>query len=201
MLIEDDEVLCSAYSRLINDVEDLHVVSTYSSCEKALKHLAEDKPHVILLDFELEGINGVDAIPLIKQKVPRCYIIMLTVYESQEKVLDALANGASGYLTKNSSTTKIIDSIREVLDGGGPMSTNIARMVIKSFQKNQHSPLSRRETQVLELVSQGKSRFQVARELEIESETVKTHITNIYLKLNVNSKADAIKAAREEKLI
>ncbi|MEO6980218.1 MAG: response regulator transcription factor [Mucilaginibacter sp.] len=201
VLIEDDEVLCSSYTTLLNDEEDLRVVNAYHSCEDALKYISDDRPHVILLDFELQGINGIDAIPLIKEKVPRCHIIMLTVYESQDKVLDALANGASGYLTKNSPISKIIDSIREVMEGGGPMSTNVARMVIKSLQKNHHSPLSKRETQVLELVSQGKSRFQIAHELAIYAETVKTHISNIYLKLNVNSKADALKAARDGKLI
>jgi DNA-binding NarL/FixJ family response regulator len=201
VLIEDDEVLCSSYATLINDEEDLRVVNAYQSCEEALKHISDDHPHVILLDFELQGINGIDAIPLLKEKVPRCYIIMLTVYESQDKILDALSNGASGYLTKNSPISKIIDSIREVMAGGGPMSTNVARMVIKSLQKNMQSPLSKRETQVLELISQGKSRFQIARELAIYAETVKTHISNIYLKLNVNTKADAIKAARDEKLI
>lgn len=201
VLIEDDDVLCSSYATLINDEEDLRVINAYPSCEEALKHISDDHPHVILLDFDLQGINGIDAIPLLKEKVPRSHIIMLTAYESQDKVLDALSNGASGYLTKDSPISKIIDAIREVMAGGGPMSTNVARMVIKSLQRNQQSPLSKRETQVLELISQGKSRFQIARELAIYAETVKTHISNIYLKLNVNSKADAIKAARDEKFI
>jgi len=201
VIIEDDEVLRNAYTILINDVDGFHVVSSYASVEDASKKIAEDNPNVVLLDIELPGTNGIDAIPAIKKKLPRCHIIMLTVYESEDQVFYALSNGASGYLTKNSPITKIIDSIKEVGEGGGPMSTNVARMVIKSFQKNQESPLSKRETQILEMVSEGKSRSQIANELFIDWETVKTHIKNVYIKLDVNSKADAIKAARKDKLI
>jgi DNA-binding NarL/FixJ family response regulator len=201
VIIEDDEVLRNAYTTLINDVDGFHVVSSYASVEDASKKIVEDNPNVVLLDIELPGTNGIDAIPVIKKKLPRCHVIMLTVYESENQVFHALSNGASGYLTKNSQITKIIDSIKEVGEGGGPMSTNVARMVIKSFQKNQESPLSKRETQILEMVSEGKSRSQIANELFIDWETVKTHIKNVYIKLDVNSKADAIKAARKDKLI
>jgi DNA-binding NarL/FixJ family response regulator len=112
-----------------------------------------------------------------------------------------LANGASGYLTKNTPSAKIIESIKEVKDGGGPMSINIAKLVIRSFQKNQESPLSKRETQILELIGEGKSRSQIAKELFIDLETVRSHIKNIYVKLDVNSRADAIKMAKQNKLI
>jgi len=201
VIIEDDDVLRKAYSTLINEEEGYRVINTYPSCEDALLNISNDRPHVILLDFELPGMNGIDAIPLIKKKLPRCYILMLTVYEFENQIFDALSKGASGYLTKKSSFAKIIESIKEVMEGGAPMSTNVARLVIKSFQKNQHSPLSKRETQILEMISQGKSRFQIANELFIDWETVKSHITNVYIKLNVNSKSDAIRAAREGKLI
>jgi DNA-binding NarL/FixJ family response regulator len=201
VIIEDDEVLRSAYTTLINDFDGFYVVNSYTSVEEASKKIVEDSPDVILLDIELPGTSGIDAIPGIKKKLPRCHIIIFTVYESEEQIFSALSNGASGYLTKNSPITKILDSIKEVGEGGGPMSTNVARMVIKSFQKNQESPLSKRETQILEMVSDGKSRSQIATELFIEWETVKTHIKNVYAKLDVNSKADAIKAARKDKLI
>jgi DNA-binding NarL/FixJ family response regulator len=182
VIIEDDEVLRSAYTMLINDAEGLYVINSYASCEDALKSICNDNPSVVLLDIELPGINGIEAASMIKKKLPKCHIIMLTVYESEDQVFSALSNGASGYLTKNSPTAKIIDSIKEVEEGGGPMSINVARMVIKSFQKNQHSPLSRRETQILEMVGEGKSRSQIANELFIDGETVKTHIKNVYIK-------------------
>jgi DNA-binding NarL/FixJ family response regulator len=201
VIIEDDEVLRHAYTMLINDVEGFYVINSYASYEDASKKICGDNPNVILLDIELPGTSGIEAIPAIKAKLPRCHVIMLTVYESEEKIFNALYNGASGYLTKNSPIAKIIDSIKEVGEGGGPMSTNVARMVIKSFQKNQHSPLSKRETQVLEMVGEGKSRTQIANELFIDGETVKTHLKNVYIKLEVSSKADAIKVARKDKLI
>src|ERR1700761_8027092 len=101
VIIEDDEVLRSAYTTLINEVEDFHVISSYASVEDASKTIAADNPHVVMLDIELPGASGIDAILGIKQKLPRCHIIMLTVYESEEKIFTALGNGASGYLTKN----------------------------------------------------------------------------------------------------
>ena len=200
-IIEDDETLRDGYTFLIGATEGYDVVSSYCSYDEAAKKIAIDKPDVILLDIELPGINGIDAIPKLKKLLPNCYILILTVYESEKQIFNALANGASGYLTKNTPSTKIIESIKEVREGGGPMSINIARLVIRSFQKNQESPLSKRETQILELIGEGKSRGQIASELFIDLETVRSHIKNIYLKLDVNSRADAIKLARQNKLI
>jgi DNA-binding NarL/FixJ family response regulator len=200
-IIEDDETLRDGYAFLIGATEGYDVISTYCSYDEASKKIAADKPDVILLDIELPGVNGIDAIPKLKKLLPNCYILILTVYESEKQIFNALANGASGYLTKNTPSIKIIESIKEVREGGGPMSINIARLVIRSFQKNQESPLSKRETQILELISEGKSRGQIANELFIDLETVRSHIKNIYLKLDVNSRADAIKLARQNKLI
>src|ERR1700760_3707960 len=121
VIIDDDDVLREAYSTLINEEDDYRVINTYASCEDAMRHIENDKPHVVLLDFELPGMNGIEAIPLIKKKVPRCHIIMLTVYEFETQIFEALQNGASGYLTKKSSINKILDSIKEVMEGGGPM--------------------------------------------------------------------------------
>lgn len=201
VIIEDDHTLRKGYEFLINNAGPYEVTATYATVDEAFKKIALDEPHVILLDIELPGTNGIDAIGRLKKIVPAAHILMLTVYESEKMLFDSLANGASGYLTKNTSATKIVESIQEVMEGGGPMSVNIARMVIRSFQRNQESPLSRRETQILELIVDGKSRSQIARELFIDLETVKTHIRNIYLKLNVNSRADAIRTAKINRLI
>lgn len=201
VIIEDDEIIRNGYAFLIGKEAGFDVVNTYASFDDAAKKIAADEPGVILLDIELPGTNGIDALPKLKKILPSAFVLILTVYDSEKLIFDALANGASGYLTKNSSSTKIVESIREVREGGGPMSIHIARMVIKSFQRNQDSPLSKRETQILELVGNGKSRSQIARELFIDLETVRSHIKNIYLKLDVNSRADALKAARQNKLI
>jgi DNA-binding NarL/FixJ family response regulator len=200
-IIEDDETIREGYKYLIGNVDGYEIVGTFHNIEESLKNLQQIFPKVILLDIELPGINGIDAIPKIKNLLPNVLIIILTVYEDSEKIFRALTNGAVGYLTKNTSPSKIIDAIREANEGGGPLSPNVARLVINSFQKNQNSPLTKRETEILEQIANGKSRGRIAEEFFIDLETVKTHIKNIYFKLNVHSRADAIKAAKDNRLI
>lgn len=201
MIIEDDETIRTGFEYLINASKNCNVVSAFASVEEALTHLVPDKPEVILLDIELPGIKGIDALPKIKQLLPKTHILMLTVYDNEENVFNALAKGAAGYLTKNDSTEKILDAIQEVMDGGAPMSMNIAKMVIRSFHKNQNSPLTKRETEILEQIANGKSRSKIAKQMFIDLETVKSHIKHIYLKLNVHSRDEAIKEARNNKYI
>jgi DNA-binding NarL/FixJ family response regulator len=201
VIIEDDQIIREGYTLLIGQAEGYNVVNSYSSFDEAAKTIVNDAPDVILLDIELPGTNGIAAIPKLKKLLPHVHILILTVYESEKLIFEALANGASGYLTKNTASAKIVESVKEVRDGGGPMSVNIARMVIKSFQRNQESPLSKRETQILEQIADGKSRSTIAKDLFIDLETVRSHIKNIYLKLDVNSRADAIRLAKENKLI
>lgn len=200
-LIEDDETIREGYEYLIGNNEGYTVTGSFPSYEDAAKKIARCEPDVILLDVELPGVSGIDAIPKLKKLVPDAHIIILTVYEQELMIFRALANGASGYLTKDTPHTKILSSVKEVLGGGGPMSSNIARMVIQSFQRNEESPLTPRETEILEQIATGKSRKRIADELFIDLETVKSHVKNIYSKLNVHSKADAIKLAKDNKFI
>jgi DNA-binding NarL/FixJ family response regulator len=200
-IIEDDETIREGYAYLIAHTPGYKVVSTYGSVEAAMKKLPSDGPDVLLLDVELPGTNGIDALPKLKKLIPDLYILILTVYEQDTLIFRALGNGASGYLTKDTPPEKLIAAINEVMDGGGPMSAHIARMVIHSFQRAEESPLTRRETEVLEQIATGKSRKRIADELFIDLETVKSHIKNIYHKLDVHSKADAIKTARDNKFI
>lgn len=201
VIIEDDQTIREGYTYLINNTSPYSVVNTYSSFDIAKNKILKDQPDVIILDIQMPGTNGIDAIPQLKKLLPQVYIIMLTVHETEKIILEALANGASGYFTKNTPSSKIIDAIKEVLQGGGPMSPGVAKKVITSLQKNPDSPLTKRETQILSLITRGKDRSQIATELFIETETVKTHIKNIYVKLNVNSKADAIKVAKNNRLV
>jgi DNA-binding NarL/FixJ family response regulator len=200
-IIEDDETIREGYVYLIGNTPGFRIAGSYPSFEDAAKKIAADDPDVILLDVELPGISGIDALPKIKKLAPEAYILILTVYEQDMLIFRALGNGASGYLTKNTPPEKIIAAIQEVMEGGGPMSAHIARMVISSFQRNEASPLTRRETEILEQIATGKSRKRIAQELFIDLETVKSHIKNIYHKLNVHSKADAIKTAKDNKFI
>lgn len=200
-IIEDDKTIREGYSYLIGQTPGYKVVSAYPSFEDAMKKITHDDPDVLLLDVELPGMSGIDALPKLKKLLPETHILILTVYEQDVLIFRALGNGASGYLTKNTPTEKILSAIQEVMEGGGPMSAHIARMVINSFQRNEASPLTRRETEILEQIATGKSRKRIAQELFIDLETVKSHIKNIYHKLNVHSKADAIKAAKDNKFI
>lgn len=200
-IIEDDQTIREGYAFLIGKTAGYTVVSTYPSYEDAVKKIVHDEPDVILLDVELPGTSGIDALPKLKKLLPDTHILILTVYEQDILIFRALGNGAAGYLTKNTPHDKIIGAIHEVMEGGGPMSAHIARMVIQSFQRNESSPLTRRETEILEQIATGKSRKRIAQELFIDLETVKSHIKNIYHKLNVHSKADAIKTAKDNKFI
>ncbi len=201
VLIEDDATIRDGITFLINNTSDFKVVGQFGSYDAAAGHITDLRPDIILLDIELPGLNGLDAIPDLLKKVPSAHIIILTVYENEKTIFKALRNGASGYLTKNMSTSKITEAMKEVITGGAPMSPGIAKMVIQSFQKNPETPLTKRETEVLENVAQGKSRTKIARDLFIDLETVKTHIKSIYLKLDVNSKDEALRIARQNKFI
>jgi len=200
-LIEDDATIREGYAYLIGQAEGFTVVGAYGSIEDALKKIGNNPPDVLLLDVELPGISGIEALPKLKKVLPDTQILILTVYEEESLIFRALGNGASGYLTKNTPANKIMEAIREVMSGGGPMSAHIAKMVISSFKRSDTSPLTRRETEILEQISTGKSRKRIADELYIDLETVKSHIKNIYHKLDVHSKADAIKTAKEQKFI
>lgn len=199
--IEDDDILRMGYESILSGVEDFIFVNAYASYDLAKKFLEIDNPDVILLDIQMPGTSGLQALPHIKKALPNTSVIILTVFDSSELVFEALTVGASGYLTKDSSSSKIIDAIKEVNSGGGAMSTNVARIVMHSFQKNLNSPLTKRETEILDRIANGQTKPQIANELFIDQETVRSHVKNIYTKLNVNSKYEAIKRAKERRFI
>lgn len=200
-IVEDNDVVRDGLQLLINSMSDHTVVGAYESCEKAIKNINKDQPEVILMDLDLPGMNGIEGIQRIKKTHPEINIIVLTVHEDSEMVFEALCAGASGYITKNANHSRLLDAIDEVQTGGAPMTSKIAKMVVDSFQKNHNSPLTSRETEVLEQLAKGKSYSIIADELFIHKETVKSHIKNIYFKLQVNSKAEALEFARRNKLI
>jgi DNA-binding NarL/FixJ family response regulator len=200
-LVEDDKLIREGFTLLISSTYGYRVVGAYGSCEEALKHLAEDEPEVVLMDLELPGMSGIEGIEKIKKQRPKTNVIVVSVYDQPERVFQALCAGAGGYLTKNMQPARLLEAIKDIQEGGAPMSTSIARMVVSSFQKNRNSPLTARETEVLERLAKGKSYSSIAEDLFIDKETVRTHIKNIYWKLEVHSKADAIEKALKDKLI
>lgn len=200
-IVEDDNLIRDGFAILIGSTYGFQIVNTYSNCEDCLKHLHADQPDVILMDIELPGMNGIEGIKRIKKINPKINIIVITVYDSDSMVFEALCAGAGGYLTKNMQPSRLLEAIRDIQEGGAPMSTGIARMVVSSFQRNRNSPLTPRETEVLELLAKGKSYSNIAGDLFVDKETIRTHIKNIYWKLEVHSKAEAIEKALKDKLI
>jgi len=201
IIIEDDELIRESYRAFINHSQRYECREVFGNCEDALKFLKHASTDLVLMDIGLPGMSGIEGIRRIRKMFPYMDIIAVTVHDETKIVFDALCAGASGYLTKNSSPEKLLDAIDEAINGGAPMSTNIARMVIGSFHKSGSSPLSKRETEVLQLLAAGKSYTMIGDELYINKETVRTHIKNIYLKLEVNTKAQAIEKASREKFI
>ncbi len=200
-IIEDDAVIRQGFEELLGNEKEFIITGAYRSCEDFFKDMTNAKPNVVIIDIELPGMNGIEGIKRIKKIDAKIQMIVVTVYENDDLVFKALCAGASGYLTKNIPSKRLVDAIHELVQGGAPMSTNIARMVVASFQKNHNSPLSDREIQVLEYIAKGKSYTAIATDLFIDKETVKSHIKNIYFKLEVHSKAEALEKAKREKWI
>lgn len=200
-IIEDNDDIRSALKVLLEGEGNYRVIGDYGSFEDANKTIKRLEPDVVLVDLQLPGLNGIEAIKILKEKLPRSFFLVITVFDDSQMVFDALCNGAHGYITKDSGISKIVNGIKEVLEGGAPMSSGIARKVIESFRINHDSPLSDRETLVLELLSKGKTYHMIADELHVHFETVKSHIKNIYRKLHVSNKADAISMALKNKYI
>jgi len=201
MIVEDDQEIRNSFSLIVNSSQRFMVVGAYGNCEDAIASLNHDKPEIVLMDIELPGINGIKGTQSIKDKMPNVEVVMVTVYEDSELVFEALKAGASGYITKSANYMELLGALDEIIRGGAPMSSRIARMVIDNYHINPNSPLTKRETTILQLISEGKTYTQISEELFISKETAKTHIKNIYSKLQVNSKSEAIAKANEEKLI
>ncbi len=200
-IVEDNEPLNDVFYEIINTSEKFKVSGAFLNAEDALLIFKEDLPDIVLMDIELPKINGIQCTKEIKKISPKTLIIMVTVYENSTMVFDALCAGATGYLTKNATTTKILSALNEAINGGAPMSINIAKMVVQSFQKAPESILTERETEVLIKLARGSSYKSIALKLDISPNTIKYHIKNIYDKLQVHCKEDAIIEASKRKII
>jgi DNA-binding NarL/FixJ family response regulator len=195
-IVDDNKDLLQSIANFMNRSAGFRCVSTYGSGEAALKGLQTEPPDVVLMDINMTGMNGIECVERLKAAAPEIQIVMLTVYEDTEKIFAALAAGASGYLLKRLSPSKLLQAIREVHAGGSPMSGSIARKVVASFQNaegsgQRHPQLSPREQEVLELLAQGCSNKEIADKLFISIETVTWHLRNIYTKLHVRSRTQA----------
>lgn len=195
VIVEDNLDISYGFSFLINSIPEFSVVATFNNCEEAISNIKAINPDIILMDIDLPQMNGIEGTRQIKQILPIVDIIMITIFENSERVFEALQAGAVGYLTKNNSHAQLISALQEISNGGAPMSANIARMVAQSFRKSQNNLLTLKEKDVLIELVNGKSYKSISNELSISIDTVKFHIKNIYMKLQVSNKEEAIQKA------
>lgn len=200
-IVEDDEEIRALLVLLIGRSPGFHCSQSYSSCEEIPDNLVDNPPDVVLMDVELPGINGIEGVKKLISKLHDTNFIMLTIRDDDETVFDALSAGASGYLLKDTPPVKLLAGIREVVEGGAPMTPAIARKVTASFQTTGKSPLSDRETEILQLLCAGHHYGAVAEALFVSGHTVRAHIKNIYRKLQVNSRAEAVSKAIKDRLL
>ncbi len=198
-IVEDDSGLRSQLSLLVSSSQDLNLLGAYRTGEEALDRIPVAKPDVVLMDINLPGMSGIECVAALRKVLPDLRIVMLTVYEDSGRIFDALKSGASGYLVKSSPPDQILAAIQDAFAGGAPMSSPIARKVIQYF----HAPLpearntevvslSPREREVLDLLSKGLYYKEIADQLGIGIETVRTYVKNICQKMHVRSRVDAI---------
>lgn len=203
-LVDDNKDLREGLQIMLGEHKDeFQCVGAFADAESAVSRIPLLNPDVVLMDINLPGMTGIQCVKKLKEKMPRLDVIMLTVFAEDDTVFDSLCAGACGYITKNASPQQILDAIREVRDGGAPMSARIARMVVGSF-KTPAEPsvqLTEREREVLDQLCKGKSYKMVADALNITHDTVRHHIKNIYKKLEVHSVSEAILKTMKQKLL
>jgi len=201
-IVEDNTEVRETLALFINGSEGFTCESIYPDCEAAIKDIPNKLPDVVIMDLGLPGKSGMEGIQILKRKLPDIDFIVFTIQEDDDSVFDSLRAGACGYLLKNSDPNLILSSIKEVVEGGSPMSSEIARKVISSFHINtKESPLSVRETEVLKRLCDGQNHKVIADALFVSSNTVRMHIKNIYKKLHVHTRAEAVKKALHNKLV
>ena len=201
VVIEHDEIWQNSIAHLINSTDKFIAAGCYANWVEASSNLSRIKPDVVLIEIIGKEGNGISEVGMIKEKFPETEILILTSQEEDSVVLGALRAGASGYLLKSANFVEIILGIEEIIKGGSPLSSKIARKVIHNLHRNPDTPFTRRELEVLGLVARGHSSSQISQQLFISRDTTKTHIRNIYSKLDVNRKADAIELAHRRRYI
>jgi len=196
-IVEDDDWLRGNLEQEIGQTPGFKVLQTFSTAESAVAGIPALRPDVVLMDINLPGMNGIECLRKLKADRPDLQILMLTVYEESEQIFNSLLAGASGYLLKRTATSQIIESISQVRAGGSPMTANIARKVVQYFNRmgnraSECDRLSPREREVLELLAQGDAYKQIAEKLGVSLETVRMNVKNLYTKLHVHSRGEAV---------
>lgn len=193
-IIEDNEYMREGWQTILDFDPELCVIGVFGSCEDALKSDELPKTDVLLLDIQLPGINGIEGVKIIKQKQPDIIVLMVTIHDDNERIFNALRNGADGYLLKKVSPNELVEAVKVANMGGSPMTPNIARKVLNSFQK-QHSPaveLSDTEKKVLKCLAEGLSYKSISNQMFLSVDGVRYHIRHIYQKLEAKNRSEAV---------
>lgn len=186
---------------LLNTSDGYHCTGAYNDCRNVLSHMASDTPEVVLMDIDMPHVNGIEGLTLIKQHFPSVKVLMQTIFEDEDKIFDAIIAGADGYILKKTAPIKLLDAIKEVMEGGAPMTPVIAKQLLLLFN-NKHKRIAKkdfdltsREMEILSLLVEGYSYKMIAAKCNVSYPTVNSHISNIYHKLKVSSGTEAVAMA------
>ena len=206
-LFEDDKILREMLFQLIHGTSGFTCTGAFPDAEDIIHKIEKSEPDVVLMDIHMPGMSGIEAVRLIKKRFPAVNILMQTVFDEDEIIFEAICAGASGYLLKNTSPAKILEALQEVNTGGAPMSASVARKLLDAFQKSMFFQkqdgfnLSAREKEVLQHLVKGMSYKMIADKCDISIDTIRFHVKNIYEKLHVNSKSEAVVKAIQNKIV
>ena len=206
IIFDDNDSLRDSVAMLLQDTSDFTLAGTYSHCLDVIENIQETKPDIVIMDIDMPGMNGIEGVKLIRKNFPTVQILMLTVFDDDEKVFAAIKAGAAGYILKNAEPGNLLHAISEVYNGGVPMTPGIARKVLHQFQtilpeeEKKDYNLSVREKEVLGLLVDGLSYKMIAGKLKITYDTVRAHMKKIYEKLHVASMTEAVAKAINQKL-
>ena len=207
VIFEDNQSLRNGLFQLINGSDGFNCVDTFSNCDHLIERIEKTKPNVVLMDIEMPGISGIEGVRIIKEKFPGIKILMETIFDDDDKIFQSICAGAEGYILKHTSPVEILESIKEIHEGGSPMTPSIANRVLKMVKEKESKSrktdfdLTQREKEILTCLVEGLSYKMTADTCAVSIDTVNTHIKNIYKKLQVHSKSEAVVKAIKGKIV
>jgi len=206
IIFDDNDSLRDSVAMLLHDNSDFTLAGSYSHCLDVIENIKDTRPDVVIMDIDMPGMNGIEGVKLVRTNFPSLQILMLTVFDDDEKVFSAIKAGAGGYILKNAEPNNLLHAVSEVYNGGAPMTPNIARKVLQQFQtflpgEKAEYNLTSREKEVLRLLVDGLSYKMIAAKLNITYDTVRAHMKKIYEKLHVASMTEAVAKAINQKLL